>query len=184
MYNTMMTYSCYLIKKPWEMWYENCCLRNSRRYRRVFRKYNPDSAELSLSSCLVKTVIVSIVMWKIFNPFKTPKCSLKNPTWPRENLRLAYDRTWYACSIDPSLIRHHILANTSILHVNTVNKGVIYQTKTRLLVKGMLIPSWSSVMCRCIYTLNIVITFWKWDQSLKSPTLAYITPDMNLRKYY
>lgn len=51
------------------MWYENCCLRNSRRYRRVFRKYNPDSAELSLSSCLVKTVIASIVIWEDIQSF-------------------------------------------------------------------------------------------------------------------
>ena len=43
----------------------------------AFQMYNPDSAELSLSSCLVKTVIVSSVMWEDMLSFQNFKIFFK-----------------------------------------------------------------------------------------------------------
>ena len=58
MYYTVMTYFCYLKRNvEWKLLFE----RNS---RRIFGKCNPGFAELSILSCLVKTVIVSSVMWQ------------------------------------------------------------------------------------------------------------------------
>lgn len=140
--------------------YENCCLKTSLTFLRVLWQYNTwlCRAFYLLSE---KIVIVSRVMWedilcledhKNF-PQKAKMAGGKVVLW--QNVIRLFD------SFEPNMTPYF----SQHFNIECQDRKQVYylsnKTNKILLVEGILIPSSSSVMCRYVYTLNIVITLWK-----------------------